>query len=314
MKRTITSPAALLACAIAILSIPARAADAAATNAVRCMMWKATSKTATVFLLGSLHVAAPEMYPMPPAVEDAFARSDKLVVEVDMNKLDQQKLFAFIAEKGGYKDGKTLPECVSKETWEATRDAIQQFGIPLTGFEKLKPWYVGMVLMMAQIEKLGYDSKLGIDQHFMNLAAKKKLPVDELETAAFQMNVFANGDDKKQEQELVSTLAEIKGMKDEMATLINAWIAGDADVIDAVLSKKLADHPESRAFVNELIYDRNAPMTAKIEHYLAGTGTVFVTVGCAHVVGTNGIVKILRDHHFAVEQCGATTNKEGHKP
>ena len=313
MNRKVVAIASLVIFAATLLSAPVPASKDG-TIPGRCMMWKATSKTATVFLLGTLHVATPEMYPMPKAVEEAFAKSDRLVVEVNMNKLDQQKMFAFIAEKGGYKDGKTLPECVSKETWAATRDAIQQFGIPLTGFEKLKPWYVGMVLMMAQIEKLGYDAKLGIDQHFLDIAMKKRVGIDELETADFQMNIFANGDDKKQEQVLVSTLAEIKSMKDEIATLISAWIAGDAGAIDAVLSAKLADHPESREFVNELIYDRNAPMAAKIGNYLKGTGTVFVAVGSAHLVGTNGIVKMLRDQHFAVEQCSATTKTEGNKP
>jgi len=303
--------AALLAFAMAILSVHAQgdAASQAPATSGKCMMWKTATKTATVFLLGSLHATTPEMYPLPKEVVDAFAKSDALVVEVNMNELDQQKLFAFIGEKGVYKDGKTLPECVSKETWEGTKAALAELGVLTNGLEKLKPWYVGMILMMAQMEKLGFDSKLGIDAHFLDLAAKRKMRVDELETADFQMNLFADADAKKQEQGLAMTLTEIKGMKSELTTLADAWVAGDAGAIDAVLSKKLADHPESRDFVNEIIYDRNAPMTAKIENYLRGTGTVFAIVGVAHIVGDKGIVKLLRDHQHVVEQCSAAIRK-----
>jgi uncharacterized protein len=308
--------AILLGCSTALFPPSVLADDAvkAPANTGKCMMWKMASKTATVFLLGSLHVTTPEMYPLPGAVEDAFAKSDRLVVEVNMNKLDQQKLFTFIGEKGVYKDGKTLPECVSKETWEGTKDALDKLGVPSAGVEKLKPWYIGMVLMMAQVEKLGYDPKLGVDQHFLTLAAKRKMPIDELETADFQMNLFAKGNAKQQEETLAMTLTEIKGMKPELAKLVDAWIAGNASAIDAVLSKKLTDHPESRAIMNELIYDRNAPMTAKIEKYLAGTNTVFVTVGVAHIVGDKGIVKLLRSHKQTAEQCSSAANNERAKP
>ena len=49
-------------------------------------MWKVSSNTATVYLLGSMHMATPEMFPLPREVEEAFAKSDTLVVEVNINK------------------------------------------------------------------------------------------------------------------------------------------------------------------------------------------------------------------------------------
>src|SRR6478672_7160250 len=45
------------------------------------LMWKATSATNTVYLLGSIHLASPDMYPLPAQIEAAFRNSAVLIVE-----------------------------------------------------------------------------------------------------------------------------------------------------------------------------------------------------------------------------------------
>src|SRR3989442_1652112 len=45
----------------------------AASGSRRFLLWKVASPTATVYLLGSVHVATPEFYPLPDAMESAFA-------------------------------------------------------------------------------------------------------------------------------------------------------------------------------------------------------------------------------------------------
>src|SRR5581483_9357791 len=71
-------------------------------------LWKATSKTTTIYLLGSLHVVTKDIFPLPKEIEDAFADSKKLVVEVNAVGLDQQKLLEMTVKKGTYPKGETL--------------------------------------------------------------------------------------------------------------------------------------------------------------------------------------------------------------
>ena len=49
-------------------------------------LWKAKSETATVYMLGSVHLANKEMYPLPSAFEESFDSSEVLVVEIDLNQ------------------------------------------------------------------------------------------------------------------------------------------------------------------------------------------------------------------------------------
>ena len=52
----------------------------------RILLWKISSPTNVMFLLGSIHVGKRSMYPLPHEIESAFARSEILVVEVNLPK------------------------------------------------------------------------------------------------------------------------------------------------------------------------------------------------------------------------------------
>ena len=57
----------------------------------------------TIYLLGSIHLGSKDMYPLPKEFEDAYASSKTLIVEVDLNNLDMQKMQAMMLSKGMYR-------------------------------------------------------------------------------------------------------------------------------------------------------------------------------------------------------------------
>src|SRR5436189_3272501 len=73
----------------------------------RAFMWVAKSDTATVYLLGSMHAAQKDLYPLDDRIENAFTKSDALVVEVDETELDLQAQLQ-LAAKGTYPSGDQL--------------------------------------------------------------------------------------------------------------------------------------------------------------------------------------------------------------
>ncbi|HET6250184.1 MAG TPA: TraB/GumN family protein [Tepidisphaeraceae bacterium] len=302
--------AILLAFLSATAFVPARlSADepAKAQQATgKCMMWKVSSPTATVYLVGSMHLATPAMYPLPKEMEAAFASADTLVVEVNIEKIDQAKMMAFVQEKGMYGGNEKLSDNLKPETWEKLKDQCEKLGLFEAGIQKMKPWLLSMTMQVLQVQKLGLDSSLGIDKHFLDLAAKKGTKVDELESAEFQMNLLAGLDAKAQEHQLVRALDESKNLKEDVADIEQAWIAGDPTAMEKQLTKRQKDHPEAAAAAQKLIYDRNGPMAEKVEAYLKGNKTVFVIAGCAHMVGDKGIVRILQKDNFKVDQSTAT--------
>src|SRR5260221_3269554 len=62
----------------------------------RFLMWKATSPTATVYLVGSIHLGDSSMYPLPKGVESAFAAAKVLAVGIHINNADQAKMVGLL--------------------------------------------------------------------------------------------------------------------------------------------------------------------------------------------------------------------------
>jgi uncharacterized protein YbaP (TraB family) len=70
------------------------ARDAVSKNQ-KTFLWKVQSKTGTVYVLGSIHLLKKESYPLNEKIENAFDKSNVLVVEANINdigQIDVQKL------------------------------------------------------------------------------------------------------------------------------------------------------------------------------------------------------------------------------
>src|SRR5262249_39919407 len=88
----------------------------------RFLMWKATSPTVTVYLVGSIHVGNNTMYPLPKEVESAFAAAKVLAVEINIKNADQAKMMGLVQKYGMYGPDDSLSKHLSKETSAALDD------------------------------------------------------------------------------------------------------------------------------------------------------------------------------------------------
>ena len=123
------------------------------------------------------------MYPLDYAIENAFAISDYLVVELNPMTADQTKLL----QKGMYQGNKTVKDDLSDEAFTMLKDYLEKNNIPVAGFIKLKPGMITMMLESLQLMKLGFSPGYGIDMHFIKKAQGVK-PIFELETIDEQLN------------------------------------------------------------------------------------------------------------------------------
>jgi uncharacterized protein YbaP (TraB family) len=290
-----------------LLTRPA-AADDSVKPSGKCMMWTAKSATATVYLVGSTHFGKTDLYPLPKEMEDAFAKSDTLVVECNIDKDDMQEVMKFVLAKGMYPAGETVADHLTPEHLKDLKATCESIGMPAAAAEKMKPWLIETALDGAAAKKAGLDPGLGIDEHFLGEAEKKDRPIEELESMQFQLNLLAGLDAKLEEQDLAEAVSGFKEMPAELTKIVDTWRSGDAEALNKLFT---AEDEKSGAENQKLIYDRNGPMAKKVEKYLRGNKTVFICVGCAHVVGDKGIVKILKDDKVDVEQSNATSPPVG---
>jgi uncharacterized protein YbaP (TraB family) len=266
----------------------------------KSFLWRVRSTTNTVYVLGSLHLAKKEVYPLNQKIEDAFERSEILVVEANVNdikKMDVQKLM----ERAFYPPQDTLERHVSIETYEWIRKEINKFGISAELINKQRPWFLSMTFVTLESLKLELDPNLGIDKYFLSKAEGKK-KILELESLDYQIEFLSNLSDKDQELFLFYTLKDLNIMEQEVNQLTQAWISGDTQGMESIMTRSVSEDKRLSSIFEKLVYERNKKMASKIEDFLRTKETYLVVVGAGHLVGNKGIIELLRGKGYFVEQ------------
>lgn len=261
-------------------------------------MWEVKHNGTTVYLVGSVHVTDDNFYPLHSKYEKAFAEADYLGVEVDVTKAPDEEQQKMIVDMMTYKDGTTLKEHVSKETYAKVEDFLTKNGLKPNEYDRFKPWNVEMTILNMAL-KAGY--KEGVDIYFLQKAHERKIPVIELETRESQMGMLAGFSKELQEKNLNMTLDNYNSsvINDEVDGLIDMWKKGDDQTLLLKMTNDVASDPE---YQKAMQIDRNIGMADKIEGYLESNKKeeYFVVVGALHYPGEYGIIKLLQDKGYNV--------------
>jgi uncharacterized protein len=272
----------------------------ALSQSQKSFLWKIQSKTSTVYVLGSLHLAKKEIYPLNQKIENAFDQSDFLVVEANVNdikKIDIQRLM----ESAFYPANDALEKHVSPETFEWVKKETSGLGIPFDLINKQKPWLLAMTLVSLEGIKLGLDPNLGIDKYFLSRAEGKK-KILELESLDYQVSLLSGFSDKDQELFLIYALKDLNMREQEVSQLIQAWISGDTQGMESILTRSVSEDKRFSTIFEKLIFERNRRMVSKIEDFLRTKENYFVIVGAGHLVGNQGVIELLRGKGYLIEQ------------
>jgi uncharacterized protein YbaP (TraB family) len=263
-------------------------------------IWTLHSAGAEVVLLGSVHMAYPDIYPLREEIEAAFAAADTLVVEVDISGANTLEIQQLMLEKGVFPEGESLQQALSGQTWEDLQSYLRSRGLPVELFARLRPGLVITTLSSMRIAELGMRPELGIDQHFLDLAVGHK-PVLELESAAQQIDLLLSFPD--QDLLMTQTLVQLGEIDLYLRPIYDAWRDGDAALLNRLLlTDERQRHPEFELLYEKLFDERNRAMTKKIAGFLRGSGRYFVVVGAGHIVGEEGIISLLEQRGFPARQ------------
>lgn len=268
----------------------------------KCFLWKATSETGAVYLLGTIHVLRDDMYPLDSAIEDAYGESEAIVLEFAPSFENQLVAAKLVLQKGMYPGEETIADHVSPETLEKLKAYLASRGMPFELVAKMRPWTVSMTMVQIEVTRLGLNLQSGLDMYFYQKASSGQKRVLELETVEEQVSLLADASAEVQELMLSEGLDTIDDAKRVIDGIIAAWSAGDAANLDKLLREERSEDERLKALEYELFEARNKKMFAKIERLLENKKTYFVMVGAGHVVGDEGIVKLLESKGYKVEQ------------
>jgi uncharacterized protein YbaP (TraB family) len=278
---------------------PAPAAAPAEAPQEPVFAWRAQIGASTLHLLGSVHVARSDLYPLDPRIEAPFAASDVLVLELALDESAQIGAARRMLELGQLEPGKRLPDVVAPETWQLLVDTQARQGQSVFGLRGFRPWLVAITLTTRALEREGFSAEHGIDEHFRRAAEGKKR-IEALETVDGQLSLFASLSPQAEEQLLRQTLEEIDTYGGELDAAFRLWSSGDASGIDRLLVASMqTEYPD---LFQRLFTDRNRAMTERLLELAKVPGRYFVVVGAGHLVGNTGILALLAERGIASQQ------------
>jgi uncharacterized protein YbaP (TraB family) len=297
------SASLLLAAALSAAALHSAAqAPAAPPAGPRHFLWEVSSLTNKVYLFGTVHAGKESFYPLAEPVQKAFAESQVLAVEADISDAEAMA-------KGGSSMIYTPPDKLSAHVpaplYERLLRQLQRFGLQERQFAPLKPFIAASLLSFTEWSRQGYMPAYGVDLHLIGRAKEAKKRLVELEGAQAQARLMASLSEKEGVQALEGAIVALESglARDQITGVVNAWQAGDPNLLLEVVRMYNDAVPGARELEDKFIWSRHEAMAGKIEAFLlSGRERVFVAVGSLHLAGPRGLVEILKSRGYTVRQ------------
>jgi len=265
----------------------------------QAFIWKVETGNNKVYLLGSIHLLKQENYPLHEKIENAFNDAQKIVFEVNMDSIKSPKVQQLVLGKAKYSNDKTLKSTIGDSIFQLTSQKTEPLGINLEQLNGFKPWFVSISIVAVKLQHLGFDPKFGVDLHFVTKAKAENKQTFGLETFEDQFNLFDSFSDEIQVEFLLQTLAELETLEEEFNLILKAWSEGDVLNLEKHLLSTFLDYP---ALYEKLLVERNKKWMISIEKFLKDDVNYLIIVGAAHLIGEEGLIKLLQKKGCNVEQ------------
>lgn len=271
------------------------------------LLWKVTNGNNTLYLLGSIHLGNPEMYPFHKDLKATFKQADSLWVEANLLTSGQEVMNYFIS-KQIYTDGTSLQDHVSKETYEKLEKVTAKLNLPANAFDTIQPWAISTNLAVLTLldspAKATEASALGIDTYLTTSALLSGKPVHELEGVKFQADLLGNVPADQQEKELNEVLDSLLDPSFDELNLPEQFKQAQIQWAHGNLNEFSTSFLISNSIDgSRILGERDKNMANKLAELLEaeGTTTHFVVVGAAHLVTKDLVIDQLKQKGYTVE-------------
>jgi uncharacterized protein YbaP (TraB family) len=284
------SGAALLAAGLVLAAAAAAFAEPA--------LWVVRSRTATVYLFGTIHLLKPDANWETPRIRQAFQTSDELWLEAP-DAGDAGAALPVVTRLGFDRTTPLTDKLSPRDRARLAKDA-RAIGEPVSDFEPMRPWLAAERLSVAPLMKAGFDPDAGVDATLKRQADLAGRPVRGFETTEQQIRYLSDIPEPQQLDRLHAVLDEFGRAKSTLETLERAWEAGDTRALYGVMDADM--RRKGRRVERVLLEKRNEAFADGVAQRLKGRGVAFVAVGVGHLAGPEGIPALLERRGLSVRR------------
>lgn len=261
-------------------------------------VWKISKNGSDVFIGGTIHLLREQDFPLPDEFDEAYQSSSILVFETDINKMGSAEFQQSLMSKAIYSGDSTINDVLSAETMESLENECTALGLPFQQLQKLRPSVLILTIVVMHYQNLGINSP-GVDAHYHKRATEDTKKILSLESIEEQINLIANMGAGNEDEFVTHSLEDLKRVKEELLTLIQAWKEGDVEESIKDLDEMKQNYPK---LYEDLLLKRNEAWMPQIKELFDSEDTEFILVGNLHLHGTDGILKQLKDDGYKIIQ------------
>ncbi|GGH70744.1 hypothetical protein HNQ91_003081 [Filimonas zeae] len=257
----------------------------------KTLLWKISGKGihSASYLYGTHHLVCQDQLKIDSAIKKAFRSTQQLYLELDM---DDPTMALEALKYMPMKNKQSLSDFLSPKDYDSVATLFQKrTGIPMLLFKSSKPILLASMLYpaMMQCKPEGWETV------FMMMAKELNMPVNGLETIAFQMSIFDSIPYKAQAESLKEMLYNFDSLQRTNTKLVNMYQNKDLDK----LQQEVVEDKDLGKYAPVLLYNRNANWVPKIAAQAKQQPTFFA-VGAGHLGGNKGVIALLRKQGYTV--------------
>ena len=288
----------------------------AAAASASPLMWKVTDADGhTLYLFGTIHVGDERNDAVLDRVSSVLDSCDALAVEFDTVAYEQDTKRA-MNDLAQYvlTDGSLITDYMPDELYQRACELLEKAGLYPAIFNRYNLAMWAQLLDSAMLMQYSdLDSEKGMDSLLIRRAYEKEIPVLDVESSEFQMNLLNSFDNELYLLQIEAALDGADSYGEDLHSMYELWLSGDRDAFWALLAGDEEDDvsgdytEEQIALIEDynrkLLDERNLGMRDRALEYLASGDTVFFAVGAAHMANDVGLVQLLSEAGCTVEPC-----------
>ncbi len=263
----------------------------------KVFLWTTQSDVASAHILGSIHLASPDIYPLDGRIEAAFEASTTLVLETDLDEESLSEQMEQFVQEALLPPGQNAYDGLDPELRTRLLRRMEELGLDAARLAGFKLWFITMMVSVGALEQAGYSGEHGIDHHFYRRAQRRNMPVLGLEQVETQLQLLLAMSADARQQDLRNALDADESKR--LGVIFEQWQQGLSEALLADIESTAKEYP---ALYEELFLKRNIVMADGIARLLNQPGHYFIIVGAGHLVGRDNVLQLLTRRGLSVRQ------------
>lgn len=245
----------------------------------------------TVYVFGTIHAIPQADFFIDDIVFEKLAESKKVYFEIDM---DSPTMMAEVQANMMMKEN-SIDKLISEEKYINLRKLmLDSLGIPLDMLKQVKP----MLMSSFFLSKIVGENPVAYENFLMAKANELNIEVLGIETVAEQMGYVDSIPEPEQVKILMESANDLATARIEFRKLIEVYKSKNINEINKYIVESSEEYQQ---FGNFLLVARNKSWISRIVN-IANTNSAFIAVGAGHLGGEQGVVKLLQNEGYLVEE------------